>query len=356
MTRISATTPLPDATPNPLAADRRAILLLAGAMVVLNGALVATGLWRSLAPVALLASFVLLVFICERMGRLVPLRGRTGYERTLALGFPALVLLLWQFAGDYGLINPMWFPPPTKIAGGLWDLTVNYDRFSETSLLGRPWLIPEYFGRDGLNGVWTLLSESHVLATISRVLFGFVLGAIPGILLGVVMGINQTVRLMLDTTLSAIYVLPKIAIFPIVMLIFADPFGEGPKILVVALSVFILMTINTMAGVRDIDRVYLMAGRNYGAHGWQLMRHVIIPGALPVIFAGLRIALGTAMIVIISVEFLRAKQGVGFITFYYWEVLNPEKMYAGLVVVMMLGVLLTYTLQAVQRRLMPWQR
>jgi ABC-type nitrate/sulfonate/bicarbonate transport system permease component len=75
-----------------------------------------------------------------------------------------------------------------------------------------------------------------------------------------------------------------------------------------------------------------------------------------VIFAGLRIALGTAMIVIISVEFLRAKQGVGFITFYYWEVLNPEKMYAGLVVVMTLGVLLTYALQLAQRRLIPWQR
>ena len=336
--------------------DRRAILVFLGAAVALHALLVVTGLWRPLAWLAIIGSFVILVFICERIGRMVPLRGRTAYERTLALGFPALVLLLWQFAGDYGLINPTWFPQPSRIAAGLWDMTVRYDRFSETSLIGRPWLIPEYFSRDGWAGVWSLLSESHVLATISRVFIGFVLGAIPGILLGVVMGVNQTVRLMLDTTLSAVYVLPKIAIFPVVMLIFANPFGEGPKILVVALAVFILMTINTMAGVRGIEKVYLMAGRNYGANSLQMMRHVIIPGAMPVIFAGLRIALGTAMIVIISVEFLRAKQGVGFITFYYWEVLNPEKMYAGLVVVMMLGVLLTYALQALQRRLMPWQR
>jgi ABC-type nitrate/sulfonate/bicarbonate transport system permease component len=156
--------------------------------------------------------------------------------------------------------------------------------------------------------------------------------------------------------LSAIYVLPKIAIFPIVMLMFADPFGEGPKISVVALSVFFLMTINTMAGVRDIDPVFLMAGKNYGARGLALLWHVILPAAMPVIFAGLRLALGTALIVIISVEFLRAKQGVGFMTFYYWEVMSPEKMYAGLVVVMILGVLLTYGLQWLQRRLMPWQR
>ena len=338
------------------AADRRAVLLLIAAGIALHLALIATGLWRAWAWPALLASFILLVLVCEHVGRMVPPWSRTAYERTLALGFPVLVLLVWQFAGDYGLINPNWFPQPTKIAAGLWDLIVRYDRFSQTSLLGRPWLIPEYFGKDGLAGVWTLLSESHVLATVSRVFAGFVLGAIPGILLGVVMGLNQTVRLMLDTTLSAIYVLPKIAIFPIVMLMFADPFGEGPKIVVVALAVFILMTINTMAGVRSIDAVYLMAGRNYGARGWQMMRHVVIPGAMPVIFAGLRIALGTAMIVIISVEFLRAKQGVGFITFYYWEVLNPEKMYAGLLVVMMLGVLLAFALQWLQHRMMPWQR
>ncbi|MGV6871834.1 ABC transporter permease [Pseudochelatococcus sp. B33] len=336
--------------------DLRVILLVSGGAVAFNLALSAVGLWRPLAWLGIIIGFIALVLVCERIGRSVSPRRRTVYERSLAFGFPAAVLALWQVAGDTGMINTTWFPQPSRIADGLWDMIVRYDRFSGTSLIGRPWLIPQYFSESGLGGVWTLLSESHVFATIGRVLVGFVLGAIPGILLGVIMGMNQTVRLMLDTTLSAIYVLPKIAIFPIVMLVFADPFGEGPKILVVALAVFILMTINTMAGVRGIERVYLMAGRNYGAKGFQLMRHVIIPGALPVIFAGLRISLGTAMIVIISVEFLRAKQGVGFITFYYWEVLNPEKMYAGLVVVMFLGVLLTCLLNQLQRKMMPWQR
>lgn len=336
--------------------DRKAVLLLIAAAIAANLLLVAVGFWRPLAGIAIAGNFVVLVLACERIGRMVPLRARSLYEHTLAFGFPAIVLAVWQAAGDSGLINPTWFPQPSRIAAALWDMIVRYDPLAGTSLLGRPWLIPQKFAQDGYAGVWALLSESHVLATISRVLVGFVLGAVPGILLGVIMGVNQTVRLMLDTTLSAIYVLPKIAIFPIVMLIFSDPFGEGPKILVVALAVFILMTINTMAGVRGIDKVFLMAGRNYGAKGWKLMRHVIIPGALPVIFAGLRIALGTAMIVIISVEFLRAKQGVGFITFYYWEVLNPEKMYAGLVVVMLLGVFLTYLLHRLQRKVMPWQR
>lgn len=332
------------------------ILVLVATFLLGNGVLYFTGLWRPFWWLALLGDFVLIVMVAEQVGRSVPPARRKLYERTLAFGFPVLALTAWQLIVDAGILNPLWFPQPTRIATALWEVTVNYDRFSETSLIGRPWLIPSRFGAEGWAGVWSLFAESHVWATLGRVGVGFVIGAIPGILLGVVMGINRTVRLMLDTTLSAIYVLPKIAIFPIVMLMFADPFGEGPKVAVVALSVFFLMAINTMAGVRDIDPVFLMAGRNYGARGFSLLRHVIIPAAMPVIFAGLRLALGTALIVIISVEFLRAKQGVGFMTFYYWEVLNPEKMYAGLVVVMMLGVLLTYGLQALQRRLMPWQR
>lgn len=335
---------------------RTGLAWLLAALVVWNVIFAATGLWFSWWWLQLLGNFVLVVMIAERVGRIIPPRRRTLYERTLAFGFPILALFAWQFIVDAGMLSATWFPQPTKIAKALWDLSVNFDRFSHTSLLGRPWLMPEAFRKSGWQGVWSLVAESHVWATLGRVFAGFVLGAIPGILLGVIMGVNKTVRLMLDTTLSAIYVLPKIAIFPIVMLMFSDPFGEGPKIVVVALSVFFLMAINTMAGVRDIDPVYLMAGRNYGARGFQLLRHVIIPAALPVIFAGLRLALGTALIVIISVEFLRAKQGVGFITFYYWEVLDPEKMYAGLVVVMILGILLTQLLQWVERKVMPWQR
>jgi NitT/TauT family transport system permease protein len=356
----TATVAMPDNVRPQMHANAHAfwapLLLLLAALIGWNVVFFAFGLWFTLWWLGLVGDFVLVVLIAERVGRVVPPRRRALYERTLAFGFPVLALVAWQVIVDAGILSPTWFPQPTRIARALWELTVSYDRFSHTSLLGRPWLIPEAFRQSGVQGAWSLLAESHVWATLARVALGFFLGSIPGILLGVVMGMNQTVRLMLDTTLSAIYVLPKIAIFPIVMLMFSDPFGEGPKIVVVALSVFFLMTINSMAGVRDIDPVFLMAGRNYGAHGWRLLRHVIIPAALPVIFAGLRLALGTALIVIISVEFLRAKQGVGFITFYYWEVLDPEKMYAGLVVVMILGILLTHILQWIERRVMPWQR
>ena len=333
-----------------------AVLWRAGGLAAFNGLMSLFGLWPALWWLAVLLDFVLVVLLAEAGAALVPARFSRLYARTLAVAFPLLLVAGWELLVRSRILSPDWFPPPTRIAAALWQMATSFDEFSKTSLLGRPWLLPRRLAEEGQAGVSALAAESHLLATLVRVFLGFLIGAAPGILLGVVMGMSRTVRTMIDATLSAFYVLPKIAIFPIMMLVFPDPFGEGPKVAVVAISVFFLVTINTMVGVRDIDPVYLEAGRNYGAGDWQLLRHVIVPGAMPVIFAGLRLALGTALIVIIAIEFVRAKTGVGFLTFYYWEILAPEKMYAGLVVVMLLGVLLTAGLQWVERWVMPWRR
>ena len=120
-------------------------------------------------------------------------------------------------------------------------------------------------------------------------------------------------------------------------------------------SAFFLVAINTIAGVRDIDPVFVRAGLNYRVNRWQLLRHVILPGALPVIFASLRLTLSTALIVVVAIEFVRAGKGVGYVTFYFWEIRVTEKIYPGLFVVMALGILLTYGLQKWERWAMPWQ-
>jgi ABC-type nitrate/sulfonate/bicarbonate transport system permease component len=329
---------------------------LLAALLLINLLATLLRLWHPLWWLILAADAVLVVMVAERFGARVPPAQQEGYKKFLALGFPILLLVTWELIVGAGILNPRWFPAPSRIAGALWDLTVTFDRFGGTSLLGRPWLIPDRFAGEGWGGVAALFRESHVNATLSRVLAGFTIGALPGMLLGMIMGLNRTVKTMLDSTMSAIYVLPKIAIFPLMMLIFPDPFGEGPKIAVVAISAFFLVAISTMAGVEGIDRVYIEAGRNYGANRLQMLRHVIVPGALPIIFSGLRLAMGTALIVIVAVEFIRAQTGVGFIIYYYWQILVTEKMYAGLAVVMALGVLLTHLLQWCERRVMPWRR
>lgn len=324
-------------------------------IILWNAILAITGLWQMFWGIAVFVNFILVVMLASHIGNIIPFKYKSLYDRFLAIAFPILILLVWEFVVGVELLNARWFPPPSKILAGIWDLTVNYDRFNKSSLIGRPWLIPQQYSESGLDGVGELFNESHVYATLSRVLIGFLLGSLPGIVVGITMGMNRTVRLMLDTTLSALYVLPKIAIFPIMMLLFENPFGEGPKIAVVAISAFFLVTINTMTGVRDIDPVYVQAGKNYGANRWQMFWHVIFPGALPVIFSGLRLALGTGLIVIVAIEFVRAKVGVGRVILYHWEILSTEKMYAGLLVTMILGILLTYGLQWIERRIMPWR-
>ncbi len=326
------------------------------AMVALAAAAFAFGWWERFWWGLLGAEFVLFVFAAEALGERLAFRWRTPYQRLLAWAFPLAMLAAWEWLARSGVLNPRWFPPPTATLRALWDLTVTFDRFSETSLIGRPWLIPARLTEAGWPGVAALFAESHVWATLSRVLVGFALGALPGVLVGIVMGLNRTVRTMLDATMSAIYVLPKIAIFPILMLVFPDPFGEGPKITVVAISAFFLVALSTMAGVQGIDPVLVQAGKNFGANRFQMFRHVILPGALPIVFNGLRLALGTALIVIVAVEFVRAKTGVGYLVYYHWQVLSTPKMYAALLVVMALGVSLTALLQLVERRVMPWRR
>ncbi|MDZ7799386.1 MAG: ABC transporter permease [Trueperaceae bacterium] len=325
-------------------------------LLLLDGLAGAVGAWSRFWWALLAVDFALLVVSAQRLEPLLGPRGRERLRTVLAWGFPVLVLLAWEAIVRAEILNPRWFPPPTSIAGALWDLTVNFDEFNETSLIGRPWLIPQRALDEGWPGVRALFVESHVWATLGRVFGGFVLGSVPGVLIGVLMGLNRTVRSMLDATMSAVYVLPKIAIFPILMLVFPDPFGEGPKIAVVAISAFFLVAINSMAGVQGIDPVFLQAGRNFGAGRLQMLRHVILPGAMPIVFSGLRLALGTSLIVIVAVEFIRAQTGVGFVVFYHWQVLSTPKMYAGLVVVMALGVGLTALLQWAERRVMPWRR
>ena len=337
------------------AARRGDLLLPLLAMAALAAVATALGLWRDVWWLLLAAEFALLVFVAEAFERRLPFRLQKPYQKALAWLFPVLLLATWQWLATSGILNPRWFPPPTRIGAALWDMTVNFDRFNETSLIGRPWLAPGRLLNEGWSGVAALFAESHLWATLSRVLVGFALGALPGVLIGMVMGLNRTVRAMLDATMSAVYVLPKIAIFPLLMLVFADPFGEGPKITVVAISAFFLVALSTMAGVQGIDGVLLQAGRNFGANRWQMFRHVILPGALPIVFNGLRLALGTSLVVIVAVEFVRSQTGVGYLVYYNWQVLSTPKMYAALLVIMALGVGLTALLQFVERRVMPWR-
>jgi ABC-type nitrate/sulfonate/bicarbonate transport system permease component len=251
------------------------------------------------------------------------LRRRRIIELILTLSAPIIILAIWEALSRSERINPLFWPPPSS----LWDTTVTLVR--DQGLL------------------------TDIRVSLLRILGGFLLGAIPGVILGLAMGLYWPVRVFFMPIASAIYAIPKIAILPLVIIAFG--IGETSKVAIVAMSIFFLVVLNTMSGVMEIDRSYRDVARNFGASRRQLFLTVAFPGALPAIFTGLRLALGFSLIVIVGTEFLAAKRGVGHLIWESYQTLAIRKMFVGLIVTGLMGWALTVALDLVERICLPWK-
>ncbi len=249
-------------------------------------------------------------------------RNRRAIEIALVLAAPLLILGVWELLSRTERIDPIFWPPPSS----LWETTRE--------------LVTD---GDLIEDIW---------ASLLRILGGFLLGAVPGVALGLAMGLFWPVRVFFMPIATAIYAVPKIAILPLVII--ALGIGETSKMVVVALSIFFLVVLNTMSGVMTIDRSYQDVARNFGASRWQLFLTVAFPGALPAIFTGLKLALGFSLIVIVGTEFLAARNGVGHLIWQSYQTLAIKKMYVGLIVTGLMGWALTLGLDAIERLVLPW--
>jgi NitT/TauT family transport system permease protein len=137
------------------------------------------------------------------------------------------------------------------------------------------------------------------------------------------------------------------------MLVFG--IGETSKYVIVAIGVFFLVLLNTMAGVINIERIYLDVGRNYGAGRLDVLRRIALPGALPFIFTGIRLGWGTGLLLIVAAEFISSKAGLGYLIWNSWQTFSVEEMYAGLLTISALGLLSFAILDVLERWLLPWK-
>ena len=135
----------------------------------------------------------------------------------------------------------------------------------------------------------------HVVATLSRMIPGLLLGGVPGLLLGLAMGWSSALRRAVDPLLMAVHPIPKIAILPLLMIFLG--IGEASRIAVAAVAAFFPMLINTMAGVRQINPIYFEVAHNYGAGRIALFTRVVLPGSLPMALSGLRLAANVTLLV-----------------------------------------------------------
>jgi ABC-type nitrate/sulfonate/bicarbonate transport system permease component len=252
--------------------------------------------------------------LAQRLGpRLEP------WASILVLG---LALLVWETLSRLGQLSPLFFPAPSSILASLWNMALN----------GKLWL--------------------HTSATLNRLAIGFALGAGSGLVLGLGMGWSPRLRAIVDPIIAALHPIPKIAIYPLIMIIFG--IGDESKIVSIAIAGFFPMLLNSMAGVRGLNPVYFEVTRNYGASRWKTFTRVVLPGSMPMVLTGARLAFNMAMVISIAVELLSAKEGLGVIIWFSWQTLRIEEMYGSLVIIALLGVAAQLILHQLTRRLTPW--
>jgi len=235
-----------------------------------------------------------------------------------------VALLAWEIVARSGLWSPLLFPSLASIGREL-------GRFAS--------------GTDGLLEAWTSLE---------RALGGFALAAVLGVLIGMLMGRSAFIAGLLEPLFSGTYAVPKLALFPIFIFIFG--IGSLSKVALVFLECLYPMVIITSQGARNVNRVLLWSAQNTGASRSEILRRVVIPATAPFIFAGLRVALPVALIVVIITEMVSSADGLGYLVIYALSSLKTDRMLAVVVVIALLGLALDWLLVLLRDRLVYWEK
>lgn len=230
----------------------------------------------------------------------------------------------------------------------LWEAMARFG-FIDIRLFSSPYLILKAFLPLLLSG--ELLY--HTAISVQRILIGFVVGAIPGILIGAAMGLSPILRSSLEPMINATYPIPKLALMPLILLVFG--LGETSKVFTIAIGVFYLVVINTLTGVLNIDKIYLDVAKSFGAKRKNFYLTVALPGALPMIFAGLKLGMGMALILIVAAELSAAQAGVGWMIWRAYDMFDIERMFAALIMLSVLGYLFSIVLDCLERAALPWK-
>lgn len=249
-------------------------------------------------------------------------RRQRRIQRILAVSVPIILLALWEIGAREAWFDTRFFSSPTRF----WDRAQILIESGE------------------------LFDQSVI--TIRRLLVGYGIGAFAGITLGLLLSQFRLARAAIEPTLRALYVIPKLAILPILLLVFG--LGETPKVVFVGLGVFFILAFSTLTAATMVPHAFHEAASAYGLSRLQRFRWVVLPGSLPQIFAALRLASGIGVLLVVAVEFVQSNDGIGYLTWHAWELFVADQMYVGIVTVSVLGVAFSALIGALGRALCPW--
>lgn len=255
------------------------------------------------------------------------LRWPLSRQLTLSAATLLVLLAIWWSVTALKLISPLFLPAPKQVLHQL--LTVaSAQGFMDATL-------------------W-----QHLAASLTRILIALFVAALIGIPVGIAMGLNATVRGILDPLIELYRPVPPLAYLPLMVIWFG--IGETSKILLIYLAIFAPVALSALAGVKSAQQVRLRAARSLGASRWQVLWYVVLPGALPEILTGLRIGLGVGWSTLVAAELIAATRGLGFMVQSAGEFLATDVVLAGIAVIAVIAFTLELGLRALQRRLTPW--
>jgi taurine transport system permease protein len=244
----------------------------------------------------------------------------------VSLAAVAAVLLLWFVAGELQLANPLFLPPP-----------------GEVLLTGRDLIV------EGYRGVSLF---GHTFVSVGRALLAFLIAALTGIPIGLMMGMSPTFNAALDPFVQFLRPLPKLALIPLVIVWFG--IGEFSKFLLIYLSTFLTIVVASAAAVMSVPEGRIRAALSLGVNRWRLFRYVILPSALPELFTGVRVGIGIGWTTLIAAEMIASSSGLGWMVMNASSYLRTDVVMLGILILGITGYLLDLALVAAQTYWVHW--
>ncbi len=236
---------------------------------------------------------------------------------------PAFLLVVWEICARAGLLDPIFFPPPSLLV------------------------------HEGFAMIMSGELTGHIRDTLLRTLEGASAGIIAGIACGILMGANAFARRSLEPLVSAFAALPKIALLPLLLL--ALGVGEAPRIALIGAAAFVTAALPVLDGVRSLDSNYVELARNYGARSLNLITWVYLPGCLPNLLTAVRLALTRALGVCVAIEVVNARTGLGSLIWTGWQAFRPEHVYIGVATAALLGAFFHGSMRLIEKVMVPWK-
>ncbi|MEE4149082.1 taurine ABC transporter permease TauC [Pseudomonas viridiflava] len=250
------------------------------------------------------------------------------YLSTRAISVVTLVVLLalWWAVTAAEWIEPLFLPPPSAVLEKAWLLLTK--GYMDSTL-------------------W-----QHLGASLQRIGLGLGAAILTAIPVGIAIGHNRIAQGILDPLIEFYRPIPPLAYLPLIVIWFG--IGEFSKVLLIYLAIFAPIAIATATGVRTVDPTRVRAAQSLGATRWQLIRHVILPSALPDILTGIRIGLGVGWSTLVAAELIAATSGLGFMVQSAAQFLVTDVVVLGILVIAIIAFAMELSLRALQRRLVPW--